>query len=132
MRRVVWLLACVPVWRVLIVTNRRDCACDSARPGRAVPTRYGRAIAQVDAFFDQTGGLWTAQKLNGKMATILTGTGTQVRAPLYSSALNFYFTFSFSMEVCVSRRTRSALILILGVGQETTVLTTLPFLVVSF
>jgi len=59
----------------------------------AFPTRYGRAIAQVDAFFDQTGGLWVAQKLSGKMATILTSTGTQHG------------------------------------GQETTVLTTLPFLV---
>ncbi|KAG8815133.1 hypothetical protein FRC17_000846 [Serendipita sp. 399] len=43
----------------------------------AFPTRYGRAVAQVSAFFDQTGGLWAAQALNGKMATIITSTGTQ-------------------------------------------------------
>lgn len=59
----------------------------------AFPTRYGRAIAQVSAFFDATGGLWAAQALNGKMATIITSTGTQHG------------------------------------GQETTVATSLPFLV---
>ncbi|KAG8787355.1 hypothetical protein FRC15_009461 [Serendipita sp. 397] len=56
------------------------------------PTRYGRAVAQVSAFFDSTGGLWGTQALNGKMATIITSTGTQHG------------------------------------GQETTVLTTLPYL----
>lgn len=84
-----WLLivGCCWVWVVVDCNapNRRD--CDSARAGVwvwLVPTRYGRAIAQVDAFFDQTGGLWGAQKLNGKMATILTSTGTQVRMPFFS------------------------------------------------
>lgn len=42
-----------------------------------VPTRYGRAVAQVSAFFDMTGGLWATQALNGKMATIIISTGTQ-------------------------------------------------------
>lgn len=121
----------------MVVTDERD--CDSARPGvwvGLVPTRYGRAIAQVDAFFDQTGGLWGAQKLNGKMATILTSTGTQVRMPFFShyswTQIDVFFCSPFSTEVRVSRQTRRTLILILGVGQETTVLTTLPFLVVSF
>jgi hypothetical protein len=62
----------------------RACACNCQLSAGSVPTRYGRAISQVDAFFDQTGGLWVAQKLNGKMATILTGTGTQVGAPFLS------------------------------------------------
>ncbi|KAG8769287.1 hypothetical protein FRC20_011718 [Serendipita sp. 405] len=61
-------------------------------PCSLVPTRYGRAVAQVSAFFDSTGGLWGTQALNGKMATIITSTGTQHG------------------------------------GQETTVLTTLPYL----
>ncbi|PVG04150.1 NAD(P)H:quinone oxidoreductase, type IV [Serendipita vermifera] len=56
------------------------------------PTRYGRAVAQVSAFFDMTGGLWATQALNGKMATIIVSTGTQHG------------------------------------GQETTVLTTIPYL----
>ncbi|CAG8682350.1 17249_t:CDS:2, partial [Acaulospora colombiana] len=42
-----------------------------------IPTRYGRAVAQVSAFFDMTGGLWASQALNGKMATIIVSTGTQ-------------------------------------------------------
>jgi len=58
----------------------------------AFPTRYGRAVHQVDAVFDATGGLWKSQALNGKMATIIVSTGTQHG------------------------------------GQETTVLTTIPYL----
>lgn len=40
-------------------------------------TRYGRAPAAASAFFDQTGGLWFAGKLSGKMAGIFTSTASQ-------------------------------------------------------
>ncbi|CAO1636517.1 unnamed protein product [Parajaminaea phylloscopi] len=56
------------------------------------PTRYGRAPAQVSAFFDQTGGLWAKGALVGKFASIYTSTASQHG------------------------------------GQETTALTTIPFL----
>lgn len=36
------------------------------------PTRYGRAPAQVSAFFDATGGLWAQGALAGKFAGIFT------------------------------------------------------------
>jgi len=42
-----------------------------------IPTRYGRAVAQFSAFFDQTGGLWATQALNKKFATVITSTATQ-------------------------------------------------------
>lgn len=58
----------------------------------AAGTRFGRLPAQVDTFFDQTGGLWATGALVGKFAGILTSTGT-------------------------------------GGGQESTFLTTLPWLV---
>jgi len=57
-----------------------------------IPTRYGRAVSQFSAFFDNTGGLWMKQALKNKLATIITSTGTQHG------------------------------------GQETTALTTIPFL----
>ncbi|KAG7539682.1 hypothetical protein FFLO_03399 [Filobasidium floriforme] len=41
------------------------------------PTRYGRAPAQVSAFFDQTGGLWASGALIGKFAGVFTSTGGQ-------------------------------------------------------
>lgn len=41
------------------------------------PTRYGRAPAQVSAFFDQCGGLWVSGALVGKFATIFTSTASQ-------------------------------------------------------
>lgn len=56
------------------------------------PTRYGRAPAQVSAFFDQTGGEWAAGSLVGKFAGLFTGSAGQHG------------------------------------GQETTIFTTLPFL----
>jgi NAD(P)H dehydrogenase (quinone) len=40
----------------------------------AFPTRYGRAPAQVSAFFDRTGGLWASGALIGKFGTIITST----------------------------------------------------------
>ncbi|GMK54157.1 hypothetical protein CspeluHIS016_0107430 [Cutaneotrichosporon spelunceum] len=42
-----------------------------------IPTRYGRAPAQVSAFFDKTGGLWASQALNGKYAATFTSTAGQ-------------------------------------------------------
>jgi len=42
-----------------------------------IPTRYGRAVASVSAFFDQTGGLWATGALIGKFAGIFTSTASQ-------------------------------------------------------
>ncbi len=41
------------------------------------PTRYGRAPAQVSAFFDRTGGLWASGALIGKFAGTFTSTASQ-------------------------------------------------------
>lgn len=41
------------------------------------PTRYGRAPAQVSAFFDQTGGLWASGALIGKFGATFTSTASQ-------------------------------------------------------
>ncbi|CAO1619681.1 unnamed protein product [Sympodiomycopsis kandeliae] len=41
------------------------------------PTRYGRAPAQVSAFFDQTGGLWAKGALVNKFAGVFTSTASQ-------------------------------------------------------
>lgn len=40
------------------------------------PTRYGSATAQLQNFFDQTGGLWSEGKLVGKPAGFFTGAAT--------------------------------------------------------
>ncbi|KAL8549749.1 hypothetical protein ACS0TY_008547 [Phlomoides rotata] len=41
------------------------------------PTRYGCMAAQMKAFFDSTGQLWSEQKLAGKPAGFFVSTGTQ-------------------------------------------------------
>lgn len=41
------------------------------------PTRYGTMAAQMKAFFDSTGKLWTEQKLAGVPAGFFVSTGTQ-------------------------------------------------------
>eukprot|EP00053_Salpingoeca_punica_P005044 m.52355 g.52355 ORF g.52355 m.52355 type:complete len:259 (+) comp13065_c0_seq2:500-1276(+) len=41
-----------------------------------IPTRYGMMSAQMKAFFDGTGGLWTSGALVGKYAGIFVSTGT--------------------------------------------------------
>ncbi|KAJ2653781.1 hypothetical protein IWW42_000271 [Coemansia sp. RSA 1085] len=41
------------------------------------PTRYGTTPAQVKAFFDATGGLWTQQALSGKPAGFFFSTASQ-------------------------------------------------------
>lgn len=41
------------------------------------PTRFGNMCAQMRNFLDQTGGLWAAGKLIGKVGSVFTSTGTQ-------------------------------------------------------
>ena len=41
------------------------------------PTRFGNMSAQMRNFLDQTGGLWVANKLVGKVGSAFTSTGTQ-------------------------------------------------------
>ena len=40
-------------------------------------TRYGSATAQMQAFFDNTGGLWTSGALVGKVGSVFTSTASQ-------------------------------------------------------
>ncbi|NLZ80076.1 MAG: NAD(P)H:quinone oxidoreductase [Gammaproteobacteria bacterium] len=40
------------------------------------PTRFGSMSGQMRNFFDQTGGLWAKGALAGKVASVLTSTGT--------------------------------------------------------
>ncbi len=40
------------------------------------PTRFGNMAAQMRNFMDQTGGLWAAGKLHGKLASAFVSTGT--------------------------------------------------------
>ncbi|MDR7036263.1 MULTISPECIES: NAD(P)H:quinone oxidoreductase [Methylobacterium] len=41
------------------------------------PTRYGNMAAQMKQFIDQTGGLWAAGKLVGKVGSVFTSTASQ-------------------------------------------------------
>jgi len=41
------------------------------------PTRYGNMAAQMKHFLDQTGGLWSDDKLVGKVGNVFTSTATQ-------------------------------------------------------
>ena len=41
------------------------------------PTRFGNMCGQMRNFLDQTGGLWMAGKLIGKVGSVFTSTGTQ-------------------------------------------------------
>ena len=41
------------------------------------PTRFGNMPAQMKNFLDQTGGLWMAGKLIGKVGSVFTSTATQ-------------------------------------------------------
>ena len=41
------------------------------------PTRFGNMAAQMRNFLDQTGGLWMADKLVGKVGSVFASTGTQ-------------------------------------------------------
>jgi len=42
-----------------------------------IPTRYGSTVSQMQAFLDQTGGLWMKGALIGKVGSCFTSTGTQ-------------------------------------------------------
>jgi len=42
-----------------------------------VPTRFGNMPAQMKNFLDQTGGLWLAGKLIGKVGSVFSSTATQ-------------------------------------------------------
>jgi hypothetical protein len=68
------LLVSVPPSRVLICS-------DGFLFG--FPTRYGRAPAQVSAFFDQTGGLWASGALIGKFAGVFTYVSPHFHPYLY-------------------------------------------------
>ena len=41
------------------------------------PTRFGSVASQMRSFIDQTGGLWFAGKLIGKVGSVFTSTATQ-------------------------------------------------------
>ncbi len=41
------------------------------------PTRFGNMCAQMRNFLDQTGGLWAADALVGKVGSVFTSTGSQ-------------------------------------------------------
>src|SRR5262245_15024672 len=41
------------------------------------PTRFGNMCAQMRNFLDQTGGLWVANALVGKVGSVFASTGTQ-------------------------------------------------------
>jgi NAD(P)H dehydrogenase (quinone) len=43
----------------------------------ASPTRFGSVPAQVQTFFDQTGGLWFGGKLVGKIGSAMVSSGSQ-------------------------------------------------------
>ena len=42
-----------------------------------MPTRYGNMPSQMSSFVDQTGSLWAAGKLIGKVGSVFTSTATQ-------------------------------------------------------
>ena len=41
------------------------------------PTRFGNMSGQMRNFWDRTGGLWSQNKLAGKVASVFTSTGTR-------------------------------------------------------
>src|SRR3546814_6462659 len=45
------------------------------------PTRFGTMPAQMKAYLDQTGGIWSERKLVGQVGSILTSSGTQHGGP---------------------------------------------------
>jgi NAD(P)H dehydrogenase (quinone) len=54
-----------------------------------VPTRFGMAPAQMQAFMDRTGGLWSKDALVGKVGSVFTSSGTQ-HGGQESTILNFH------------------------------------------
>jgi NAD(P)H dehydrogenase (quinone) len=55
------------------------------------PTRFGVAASQMRNFLDQTGGLWFAGKLIGKVGSVFTSTATQ-HGGQESTILSFHTT----------------------------------------
>ncbi|MFV0476079.1 MAG: NAD(P)H:quinone oxidoreductase [Pikeienuella sp.] len=55
------------------------------------PTRFGNMAAQMKQFLDQTGGLWAAGKLIGKVGSVFTSSATQ-HGGQESTILNFHTT----------------------------------------
>ncbi|QIE54633.1 NAD(P)H:quinone oxidoreductase [Pikeienuella piscinae] len=55
------------------------------------PTRFGAMAAQMKQFLDQTGGLWAAGKLIGKVGSVFTSSATQ-HGGQESTILNFHTT----------------------------------------
>jgi len=62
-----------PEVSVATVNDLEDCDCVIF----GVPTRYGSACAQMKAFMDATGGLWSKGALVGKPTAIFFSTATQ-------------------------------------------------------
>ena len=56
-----------------------------------VPTRYGMMSAEMRAFLDMTGRLWTKGALVGKVASVFTSSGTQ-HGGQESTILSFHTT----------------------------------------
>jgi NAD(P)H dehydrogenase (quinone) len=56
-----------------------------------VPTRYGMMSAEMRAFLDRTGRLWTKGALVGKVASVFTSSGTQ-HGGQESTILSFHTT----------------------------------------
>jgi NAD(P)H dehydrogenase (quinone) len=55
------------------------------------PTRFGMMIAQMRAFLDMTGGLWSTGALIGKVGSVFTSSATQ-HGGQESTILNFHTT----------------------------------------
>jgi NAD(P)H dehydrogenase (quinone) len=55
------------------------------------PTRFGMMPAQMRAFLDQTGGLWSKNALVGKVGSVFTSSGTQ-HGGQESTILSFHTT----------------------------------------
>jgi NAD(P)H dehydrogenase (quinone) len=55
------------------------------------PTRFGNMAAQMRSFLDQTGGLWAAGKLIGKVGSVFASTATQ-HGGQESTILGFHTT----------------------------------------
>jgi NAD(P)H dehydrogenase (quinone) len=64
------------------------------------PTRYGSATAQMQAFLDATGGLWTSGALIGKVGSAFTSTASQ-HGGQETTLLNLS-TFFFHMGMVIA------------------------------
>jgi NAD(P)H dehydrogenase (quinone) len=53
----------------------------------AFPTRFGSTCAQMQSFFDATGGLWNSGALVGKPVTCAVSTATQVSSQASSGSM---------------------------------------------